>query len=120
VKNNVKKILFVFGTIPEAIKFAPVINAARASNNFKVSICVTAQHREILDQVLNVFNIIPDYDLNIMVSNQSLFYSTSHILIALENIIKKELPDLVICKEIQQLHLLRHCQRFTWVLKWVI
>jgi UDP-N-acetylglucosamine 2-epimerase (non-hydrolysing) len=91
-----KKILFVFGTRPEAIKLAPVIAAGRASNNLKVSICVTAQHRELLDEVLNVFNIIPDYDLNIMVPNQSLFYSTSHILIGLENVMKKELPDLVL------------------------
>jgi len=96
VTNSIKKILFVFGTRPEAIKLAPVINAARASKRLKVSICVTGQHRELLDQVLNVFNIIPDYDLDIMVSNQSLFYSTSQILISLEKVIKKESPDLIL------------------------
>lgn len=94
--NNFRKMLFIFGTRPEAIKLAPVIKAATTTDNFKIRVCVTGQHRDLLDQVLNVFSIIPDYDLNIMVPAQSLFYTTSQILNALENVLKQEAPDLVI------------------------
>jgi len=61
-----KKILFVFGTRPEAIKMAPVVKAFQNDTRFKAAVCVTAQHRSMLDQVLTLFNIIPDYDLDIM------------------------------------------------------
>lgn len=68
------KILIIFGTRPEAIKLAPVVQQLKISKlKFKPVVCVTAQHREMLDQVLNLFKIEPDYDLNIMKDNQSLF-----------------------------------------------
>ena len=68
-----KKILVVFGTRPEAIKMAPVIKELKKSKKFKIFICVTAQHREMLDQVLEIFDIKPDFDLNLMSKKQDLF-----------------------------------------------
>lgn len=92
-----KKILFVFGTRPEAIKMAPVIHRFRANHKqFKVIICITAQHRKMLDEVLDVFDIIPDYDLNIMKKNQDLFDITVSILQELKIILKKEKPDVIL------------------------
>ena len=73
------KVLFIFGTRPEAIKLAPLIN--KFKSKFDVKICVTGQHRKMLDQVLGVFNITPDYDLNLMTSNQSLSELSSKLLI---------------------------------------
>jgi len=90
-----KKILFIFGTRPEAIKIAPVINEFKKETSFEVKICITAQHREMLDQVLNFFGIKPNYDLNLMKYDQSLFDITSNILRALEKIIKNEKPDFI-------------------------
>jgi UDP-N-acetylglucosamine 2-epimerase (non-hydrolysing) len=76
--TKMRKILIVFGTRPEAIKMAPVIHQFRRHKaKFKVKVCVTAQHREMLDQVLELFEITPDYDLNIMKKNQTLFDITS-------------------------------------------
>jgi UDP-N-acetylglucosamine 2-epimerase (non-hydrolysing) len=89
------KILFIFGTRPEAIKLAPLIKEFQKSGEFNTRICVTAQHREMLDQVLSFFNIKPDYDLNIMKPNQSLFDITANILKLLEPILKKEKPDMI-------------------------
>jgi len=92
-----KKILFIFGTRPEAIKVAPVINKLRKENhNWEVSVCVTAQHREMLDQVLNIFNIKSDYDLNIMKQNQDLYDITSNILINIKGVLDDFQPDLVL------------------------
>lgn len=92
-----KKILFVFGTRPEAIKLAPLILKMREEQEFfKTRVCVTGQHREMLYQVLNIFDIEPDYELNIMKENQSLFHITSESLRKIEKVIKKENPDLVI------------------------
>lgn len=91
-----KKLLFIFGTRPEAIKLAPVIIKAKRSRKFNVKVCVTAQHREMLDQVLNIFNIKPDYDLNIMQNNQNLFDITVNSLKKLEPVLRKEKPDIVI------------------------
>ncbi len=91
-----KKVLFVFGTRPEAIKLAPLILKFRENNNFESKICVTGQHKEMLEQVLRIFNIKPDYDLRIMKENQSLFYITSETLKKLESVLIKEKPDLVI------------------------
>ena len=88
------KILIVFGTRPEAIKLFPVINALR--KKFVVKICVTAQHREMLDQALVLFNIKPDYDLNIMKQGQDLFDITNSILIQIKSVLNKENPDLVL------------------------
>ena len=91
-----KNILFIFGTRPEAIKLAPVINIFKKdSNNFKTTIAVTAQHREMLDQVLYLFKIKPDYDLNLMSKNQSLESLTSKIMIGIGSLLKETHPDLV-------------------------
>ena len=88
------KILAVFGTRPEAIKMSPVICALE--NNFDVKICVTAQHRQMLDQVLELFEITPDYDLNIMQSGQDLFDITSNVLIGIKKVLQIERPDIVL------------------------
>ena len=88
------KILAVFGTRPEAIKMAPVIRALEG--NFDVKICVTAQHRQMLDQVLELFKIIPDYDLDIMQPGQDLFDITSNVLLRMKTVLKTEKPDFVL------------------------
>ena len=91
------KILSVLGTRPEAIKLAPVIRAiAEHSDLFEHRLCVTAQHREMLDQVLNVLEIKPDYDLRIMQPGQNLFLLTQNILSALSMLLEREQPDLLI------------------------
>lgn len=90
-----KKILVVFGTRPEAIKMAPLTLALLNIPEIECRICVTAQHREMLDQVLQLFNITPDYDLNLMKRNQDLFDITSRILVGLKSILSDFLPDLV-------------------------
>lgn len=91
-----KKILFVFGTRPEAIKMCPVINELKKEPMFfDVKVCVTGQHKEMLNQVLNIFYIKPDYDLNIMKKNQSLFDITINILNKIKIILEKERPDIV-------------------------
>jgi UDP-N-acetylglucosamine 2-epimerase (non-hydrolysing) len=92
-----KKILIVFGTRPEAIKMAPlVIELKRQTNKFVIEVCVTAQHREMLDQVLNLFEIKPDYDLNIMRAGQDLFDITSKVLLGMRDVLLKAKPDLVL------------------------
>jgi UDP-N-acetylglucosamine 2-epimerase (non-hydrolysing) len=92
-----KKILFVFGTRPEAIKLCPVVLGLRArSADFQVRVCVTAQHRELLDQVLDAFEVVPDYDLGLMLPGQTLFQSTSRILAGLEPVLEGERPDMVL------------------------
>jgi UDP-N-acetylglucosamine 2-epimerase (non-hydrolysing) len=88
------KILAVFGTRPEAIKMAPVIQALSKKANVKI--CVTAQHREMLDQVLNLFGIIPDYDLDIMRPDQDLFDVTNHVLLGIKKVLLSECPDIVL------------------------
>ena len=90
------KVLFVFGTRPEAIKLAPVVRCLREDARFAVQVAVTAQHREILDQVLRAFSIEPDYDLNVMQAGQTLAESASRILAALEPVLDREKPDWVI------------------------
>lgn len=91
-----KKVLFVFGTRPEAIKMAPLINEMVERKNFNVKICITAQHREMLDQVLNIFNIKPDFDLNVMKPNQKLEDVTSLIIKGVGKVIDQYEPDLVL------------------------
>ena len=91
------KVLTVFGTRPEAIKMAPVVlELARHPEEIKSVVCVTAQHREMLDQVLEIFKIKPDYDLDIMEREQTLSTITSNVLGGMEEIIKKEQPDVVL------------------------
>ncbi len=91
-----KRILFVFGTRPEAIKMAPLIKEVQKSREFEARICVTAQHREMLDQVMRIFELKPDHDLNIMTKNQSLFDITSRIVSKLQEILAEEKPDMVV------------------------
>ena len=92
-----KKISVIFGTRPEAIKLAPVILELRKWDSvFECNVCVTAQHREMLDQVLATFGIVPDTDLDLMVKDQSLAGFTARALTALDGYLKKEKPDLVL------------------------
>ena len=91
------KILLIFGTRPEAIKLCPVIRGLREHpHKFDVKVCVTAQHRGMLDQVLEAFDIKPDHDLDLMLPGQTLFQSTSRILAALEPVLSAERPDMVL------------------------
>jgi UDP-N-acetylglucosamine 2-epimerase (non-hydrolysing) len=92
----VKKILTVFGTRPEAIKMAPLVQTLAADNRFHSKVCVTAQHREMLDQVLDLFEIVPDFDLNIMKPDQKLNDVTASILLGLEPILASFKPDVVL------------------------
>ncbi len=92
-----RKILFVFGTRPEAIKLCPVILRLRTlPAQFEVRVCVTAQHRELLDQVLEAFGVSPDWDLGLMLPGQTLFQSTSRIVAGLEPVMETERPDMVL------------------------
>jgi UDP-N-acetylglucosamine 2-epimerase (non-hydrolysing) len=91
------KVLFIFGTRPEAIKLCPVVRHMKSRpDDFDVRVCVTAQHREMLDQVLHAFEVTPDRDLDIMRRGQTLFQSTSRIIAALEPILAEERPDIVL------------------------
>lgn len=91
-----KKIMCVFGTRPEAIKMCPLINEMKKRASLKVVVCVTAQHRQMLDQVLNTFNVVPDYDLDIMKSRQTLFDITVNILSSIKKILEEVKPDVVL------------------------
>ena len=91
-----KKILTVFGTRPEAIKMAPLVHALTADNRFDSKVCVTAQHREMLDQVLGLFEIEPDFDLNIMKPGQTLNDVTTSILVGLKPVLESLKPDVVL------------------------
>lgn len=92
-----KKIMLVFGTRPEAIKMCPLVNELKSrSDAFSTVVCVTGQHREMLDQVLNVFSVIPDYDLAIMRPGQTLFDITCDVLQKIEMVLKQEQPDIVL------------------------
>lgn len=91
-----KKILLVFGTRPEAIKMCPLVIELKKRKTIKTVVCVTAQHRQMLDQVLSFFHVTPDYDLNIMKNSQSLFDITSNILLSIKGVLENEHPDIVI------------------------
>lgn len=92
-----KKILLVFGTRPEAIKMSPLVKEfQKHSDKFKAIVCVTGQHREMLDQVLHVFEIVPDYDLNIMKQGQDLYDVTARVLLGMRDILKEVKPDVVL------------------------
>ena len=90
------KVMTIFGTRPEAIKMAPLVKELKSRKEIRCIVCVTAQHRQMLDQVLNAFEIIPDYDLNIMQEGQTLSDITSRALKGLEEVIKIEKPDIVL------------------------
>ena len=91
-----KKVLLVFGTRPEAIKMAPLVHELKKHpDQFDTQVCVTGQHREMLDQVLDLFQIVPDYDLNIMRPNQDLYDVTSRVLLGMRDVLKAARPDVV-------------------------
>ncbi len=91
-----KKVMLVFGTRPEAIKMAPLVKAFEKSDAFETKVCVTAQHRQMLDQVLDLFEIKPDYDLDIMKPGQNLYEVTSNILLGLKDVFEEVKPDVVL------------------------
>lgn len=92
-----KRLLLVFGTRPEAIKMAPLVKELQNhSESFKTMVCVTGQHREMLDQVLQIFDIVPDYDLNIMKQGQDLYDVTSRVLIGMREVLREAKPDIVL------------------------
>lgn len=92
-----KKIMLVFGTRPEAIKMAPLVKEfQKYANDFETIVCVTGQHREMLDQVLELFNIKPDYDLNIMKQGQDLYDVTSRVLLGMRDVLKESCPDIML------------------------
>jgi UDP-N-acetylglucosamine 2-epimerase (non-hydrolysing) len=95
-KLSTKKILLVFGTRPEAIKMVPIIKALKRDKNFDAKVCVTAQHREMLDQVLEIFDIVPDYDLNIMNPMQDLFDVTSNVILGMRTVLNDFKPSIVL------------------------
>ncbi len=92
-----KKIMLVFGTRPEAIKMAPLVKEfLKHPDSIKTIVCVTGQHREMLDQVLNLFEIVPDYDLNIMKQGQDLYDITARVLLGMRDVLKEAAPDVVL------------------------
>ena len=91
-----KKIMLVFGTRPEAIKMCPLVNELKSRKNVETIVCVTGQHRQMLDQVLNAFEVVPDYDLSIMKDKQTLFDITSNILTGINSVLEEVLPDIVL------------------------
>lgn len=92
-----KKVMFVFGTRPEAIKMAPLVKEAQKNREkFETIVCVTGQHREMLDQVLQIFDIQPDYDLNIMKQGQDLYDVTARVLVGMRDVLKKVKPNVVL------------------------
>lgn len=91
-----KKVMLVFGTRPEAIKMCPLVNELKSRQGIKTIVCVTGQHRQMLDQVLNTFNVVPDYDLSIMKDRQTLFDVTTNILNRIKEVLDEVEPDIVL------------------------
>lgn len=91
-----KKVMIVFGTRPEAIKMCPLVNELKARREIESYVCVTGQHRQMLDQVLKAFSIVPDYDLSIMKDKQTLFDITVNVLINIKKVLEKVMPDIVL------------------------
>ena len=91
-----KKIMLVFGTRPEAIKMCPLVNELKTREELQTIVCVTGQHRQMLDQVLEAFHVVPDYDLSIMKEKQTLFDITTNILNRIREVLEKEKPDVVL------------------------
>lgn len=91
-----KKVMLVFGTRPEAIKMCPLVNELKSRENIQTLVCVTGQHRQMLDMVLEAFSVTPDYDLSIMKDRQTLFDVTANILLKIHEVLEKERPDVVL------------------------
>jgi UDP-N-acetylglucosamine 2-epimerase (non-hydrolysing) len=94
--DNMKKIMVVFGTRPEAIKMCPLVKELKSRDKLETVVCVTGQHREMLDQVLEAFHVVPDYDLSIMKANQTLFDVTINILEKMKSVLEEVKPDVVL------------------------
>lgn len=94
--DNMKKVMLVFGTRPEAIKMCPLVNELKSRKEIETIVCVTGQHRQMLDQVLEAFNVVPDYDLSIMKSKQTLFDITANILTSIKSVLEEVMPDVVL------------------------
>ena len=92
------KVMPIFGTRPEAVKMAPLVNLLKSRPEFDCRVCVTAQHRQILDQVLEAFHIVPEHDLNIMQSGQTLTQVTTRALEGLEGVLSEVQPDIVLAQ----------------------
>lgn len=93
---KMKKVMLVFGTRPEAIKMCPLVNELKARKNIETIVCVTGQHRQMLDQVLETFSVIPDYDLSIMKERQTLFDVTTNILEKIREVLEEVRPNIVL------------------------
>lgn len=91
-----KKVMLVFGTRPEAIKMCPLVNELKSRKNIETVVCVTGQHRQMLDQVLNAFHVVPDYDLSIMKERQTLFDVTTNILNGIKQVLEEVKPNVVL------------------------
>lgn len=91
-----KKVMLVFGTRPEAIKMCPLVNELKSRKSIETVVCVTGQHRQMLDQVLEVFHVVPDFDLSIMKDKQTLFDITTNILNGIKTVLEKARPDMVL------------------------
>ncbi|MBR7029478.1 MAG: UDP-N-acetylglucosamine 2-epimerase, partial [Bacteroidaceae bacterium] len=92
-----KKVMLVFGTRPEAIKMAPLVKEfQRRKDEFETIVCLTGQHREMLDQVMDIFNIQGDYDLNIMKQGQDLYDVTARVLVGMRDVLREVKPDVVL------------------------
>ena len=91
-----KKVMLVFGTRPEAIKMCPLVNELKSRKNIETTVCVTGQHRQMLDQVLDAFHVVPDYDLSIMKDKQTLFDITTNILNRIKEVLEEVRPDVVL------------------------
>lgn len=91
-----EKVMLVFGTRPEAIKMCPLVNELKTRKEIRTKVCVTGQHRQMLDQVLNAFGVVPDYDLSIMKDKQTLFDITTGILLKIKAVLEESKPDVVL------------------------
>lgn len=96
VEKMIKTVMLVFGTRPEAIKMCPLVNELKSRENIKTVVCVTGQHRQMLDMVLDTFNVVPDYDLSIMKAGQTLFDITTNILNKIGEVLDEVKPDVVL------------------------
>ena len=95
-EKQMKKVMLVFGTRPEAIKMCPLVNELKTRKELETVVCVTGQHRQMLDQVLEAFQVEPDYDLSIMKDRQTLFDVTTNILNKIKEVLEKEKPNVVL------------------------
>ena len=91
-----QKIMLVFGTRPEAIKMCPLVKELKTREGIQTLVCVTGQHRQMLNQVLEAFSVTPDYDLSVMKDRQTLFDVTANILLKIREVLEKEKPDVVL------------------------